>query len=174
MSWRMRIILIAAASCFVVFLLLVAMGRIRAYTIPTTAMHPTIARNETVFMEGITYFFHAPRIGEIVVFKTDGIESLKEGTFYVKRIAGKPGDTLRIADGKLYVNDKHLPLANAAGEITYTNFPNSPFLSSPTKSITVPEGHYFVLGDNSPNSADSRMYGSIPAKNIRGRILWRQ
>jgi signal peptidase I len=137
-------------------------------------MKPAISRGDSVVMEGVTYLFRSPQSGEIVVYRTDGLEGAQPGQLYNQRVAGKPGDTLRISDGKLYVNDKHLPLANSTGEITYANVPNSRFLTSSTQSVTVPDAHYFLLGDNSSHSFDSRFPGYVPVKNIRGRIIMRQ
>jgi signal peptidase I len=87
----------------------------------------------------------------------------------VKRDVGLPGDRVRIADGKLFINDEHVTLANAEGEIRYTNLPRSMYLHSAEKDFTVPADSYFVLGDNSPESADSRFWGCVPAKNILSR-----
>ena len=70
-------------------------------------------------MEGVTFIARQPHRGDVVVFSTDGIDSLPPATFYVKRVAGEPGDHLRISEGKLFVNDKEVSLSNAAGEIVY-------------------------------------------------------
>ena len=93
----------------------------------------------------------------------------------MKRLAGEPGDRLRVSDGKLYVNDMHVALRNSTGDIHYHFMPGSRYLASTVDTVTVPDGHYFVLGDNSTNSADSRFWGFVPAKNIMGRVsycLW--
>lgn len=128
-------------------------------------------------MEGISYLFEKPKRGDLIVFKTDGIPNLKMASglssqTYVKRLAGLPGEELRIADGKLYVNGTHVPLTNVEGEIKITNSSIGD-LSAPTGKVIVPEDHYFVLGDNSPNSSDSRYWGFVPASNIKGRMIFR-
>jgi len=106
------------------------------------------------------------------VFKTSGVPSLLQGIFYVSRVAGEPGESLRLADGRLYVNGAPVTLTNATGEIRYVNF--SPrlggrFLTTSQDTLTVPDGYYFVLGDNSTNSLDGRVWGFLPATNIMGR-----
>jgi signal peptidase I len=82
-------------------------------------MAPAVSPGDHVMMEGITYLTRNPSRGEVVVFKTDGIDSLPPGQIYVKRVAGEPGDSLRISDGKLFVNGQRVALSNAVGEITY-------------------------------------------------------
>jgi signal peptidase I len=138
---------------------------------PTGSMTPAVSPGDHVVMEGLTFLARKPRHGDIVVFRTDGIASLRAGSVYLKRIAGEPGDRLRISEGKLFVNDKRMSLSNAMGEITY--YPPSQSDASTLKTdMIVPEGCYFVLGDNSINSLDSRYFGPLPRDNIIGRICF--
>jgi signal peptidase I len=123
-------------------------------------------------MEGVTFISRQPRRGDIVVFRSDGIASLPPATLYVKRVAGEPGDHVRISGGKLFINDSKVSLSNAVGEITYDPPPQAVHSSLQT-DITVPSGYYFVLGDNSTNSLDSRFWGSVPRDNIIGRVSYR-
>ena len=121
-------------------------------------------------MEGLTFLARKPRAGDIVVFTTDGILGNPPETVYVKRVAGTPGDRVRITGGKLFVNDQHRPLKNSKGEIHYLHSRGASYLTTDDETVTVPEGRYLVLGDNSTNSADSRYWGFVPAKKIMGRI----
>ena len=150
-------------------ILLRVCGLLRPFSLPTSAMAPTISQGDHILMEGFTFLSRQPCRGDIVVFKTDGIRSLRPATLYVKRVAGEPGDHVRISEGKLFVNDKQASLSNEMGEIVYDLPPNSAGLS-PQTDVTVPSGCYFVLGDNSTNSLDSRFFGGVPRGNIIGRI----
>ena len=146
------------------------LGLLRRCSIPTAAMAPAIIPGDCVTMEGFTYLVREPRRGEIVVFKTDGIESLPPGQLYVKRLAGLPGESVRLAEGKLYINGRHIALSNALGQIEYLAPPHSALRLPPAK---IPPGEFFVLGDNATNSLDSRFWGTVPRANIQGKVAFR-
>ncbi|MDQ6632180.1 MAG: signal peptidase I, partial [Verrucomicrobiota bacterium] len=133
------------------------------------AMTPAVSSGDHVMMEGLTFLFRRPHRGDVVVFKTDGIASLPSARMYIKRVTGEPGDHVRISEGKLFINDKQVSVSNAMGEIIYDLPPHAQTFSLQT-DVRVPSGCYFVLGDNSTNSFDSRFWGSVPRKKILGRI----
>ena len=122
-------------------------------------------------MDGVSFHFRPPRRGDIVVFKADGLRLLPPTAFYVKRVAGEPGDHVRISGGKLFVNDRQLSLSNTLGEIAY-DLPPQAVTFTPQTDVTVPSGCYYLLGDNSTNSLDSRFWGSVPRQNIIGRVAF--
>jgi signal peptidase I len=109
----------------------------------------------------------------MVVLKTDGIASLPQGGIYIKRIVGEPGDRLQFSDGVLNVNGTRVALQNEAGEIRYVSVQGERYLTSSGDIVTVPKSYYFVLGDNSADSSDSRVWGCLAAKNILGRVGFR-
>jgi signal peptidase I len=144
-------------------------GLIRPFYVPTGAMTPTVAAGDYVMMEGVTFLERKPRRGDVVVFRTDGIDLLPSKTIFVMRIAGEPEEHVRISDGRLYINDARVVISNDVGEIVYSLPPRSQSFGSNT-DLTVPKGQYYVLGDNSTNSFDSRFWGCLPAGNVMGRI----
>jgi signal peptidase I len=157
--------LVALAICLRCFGLLIP------YRLPTAGMHPTLRNGDQFFMEGVTYLMRAPARGDLVVFRTRGIAALRTDEIYVKRLVGLPGDEVRIADGVLYVNSTATTYRAPNHETI--RFTNAGMLSTATSRTKVPADAYFVLGDNSANSADSRYWGAVPAKNIKGRIWFR-
>jgi signal peptidase I len=147
---------------------------------------------DQLFVDRFSYNFVPPRRGEVFVFRTNGIEGIREeglgglqdgaaGQSYIKRLAGVPGDTLRIDQPKLFING---PEAAEAGfkrvesqQNGYTGYRNGApeYLRDPNSTVTVPANNYFALGDNSANSADSRYWGFVPGRNIVGKgffVYW--
>ena len=167
------IILLALIPALIIasLILLRVCGLIRPFSIPTNPMAPAIAAGDHIIMEGFTFIFRDPCRGDIVVFKTDGIPSIPPGALYMKRVVGLPGEHIRISAGKLFVNEQSVSLSNALGQIIY---PAPSFLAGSTllTNIDVPRGCYYVLGDYSRNSLDSRNYGCVPRKNIIGRAAF--
>lgn len=151
---------------FAALVVLRLFGLLIPYSIPNGAMAPAVSAGDHIIMEGMTFLRRSPHRGDIIVFKTDGL-AISPPSVFIKRVAGEPGDHLRLSDGKLYINDKQVTLSNAVGEITY-DLPPQLSNSGLQTDVTVPEGCFYVLGDNSLNSSDSRFWGSVPRKNIMG------
>lgn len=144
-----------------------------------------------VFVDKLSYHFKHPSRGDVIVFKTTGIRRIEanfteEGSqYYIKRLGGLPGDTLRIIPPSLYVNGA---LARAFGikrvmsmKDGYHGYSNEPgerraerflYLNTPESTYTVPKDSYFALGDNSYHSFDSRGWGPVPERNLTGRGLF--
>src|SRR5512146_974565 len=78
-------------------------GLLRPFSVPTGAMTPAVSSGDHVMMERLTFRSRRPRRGDVVCFKTDGIQGLPQAQVYVKRVAGEPGEHLQIAGGKLYI-----------------------------------------------------------------------
>jgi signal peptidase I len=136
-------------------------------------MKPTIEPGDDFYSERISYHFRKPRRGDIVVFATKGNPLIPESAsgaapIFIQRIIGLPGDTLEMHFGDLRVNGKSDP-ALAERKIV----PGPSYLNADGPPVHVPLDSYFVAGDNSPNSFDSRYWGFLPAKNIKGRAWLR-
>lgn len=164
---RIGITLVVVLALFLISLR--PLGLIRPFSIPTGAMTPAASPGDHVMMERLSYLFRQPNRGEIVVFKTEGIPGLSREQIHFKRVAGLPGDRLRIEGGSLCTNDQLVALSNAAGFISY-HLPKNLAGMPGTTTLTVAPGQYFVLGDNSANSYDSRFWGCVPAQNIMGKV----
>jgi signal peptidase I len=137
---------------------------------------------DQVFVDKLSYNFVKPHRGDVFVFRTNHIPGIREdpqagAPFYIKRLAGLPGDTLRIDPPRLYANGK---VAEGFGfarvmsaKLPYRGYaPGRDYLADPNRSFVVPEHGYFALGDNSYNSYDSRYWGPVPEENVVGRGLF--
>ena len=161
-----------AVVCVLSFIGLRIFGLVIPFSIPTDGMSPAISRGDHIVMEDLTYRKRKPVSGEILVFKTDGLASERPGQVYEKRLVGLPGDRVSISNGAVLVNGVRTPFRNRDGEIAYVNLPITKFLSKEDEAVTVPDNCYFVLGDNSPHSGDSRSWGCVPAASVIGRVAF--
>ena len=142
---------------------------LRPFNEPYGSMAPAICGGDHVIMEGVTFLMRSPRRGDIVVFNSDDTGLPGPRTLYIKRVVGMPHDHLLISGGNLFIDDKLVTLSNNEGRIVYDTPTN--WLSLQT-NVAVPRGYYYLLGDNSTNSYDSRFFGSIPRKDILGRVVF--
>jgi len=129
----------------------------------------TVFAGDRIMVEKTTYWFRPPRKGDIIVFSTENIvhPHVRNDTFYTKRIVATPGDTIRIQPPHILIDNE--PLAEPA-VFTQLSFGNAGEMASPTNSVTLGEDEYFVLGDNTAMSLDSRYFGSIKRDSIVGRV----
>ena len=135
-----------------------------------------ILTGDQLFVDRISYHFVRPKVGDGFVFRTGNIPDMKGDQYYIKRLAGTPGDVLEIRNPVLYRNGEPITgssafEANAKLEGRYVGYRAMGILE-PGKRYTVPENAYIALGDNSANSQDSRYWETVPAKDVVGRPLW--
>ena len=158
--------------------------------IPSGSMHPTLLEKDRLFVEKLTRWHRAPERGDIIVFYPPG-ENLKynpwalfaryTGIFckdiaYIKRVVALPGETIEIKQNdeeeySVYINGKQLDEPHIKSKTEWTGCSEN-VNCGPT---LIPEGEYFMMGDNRGNSQDSRYWGTLPKKRIIGRsvfIFW--
>lgn len=165
----------------------------RVYEPGESIVHGYVQAGDQVFVDRMTYQFRKPERADVFVFRTTGIRRIEMNIdpalgsqFYIKRLAGVPGDTLRIDPPRLLIDGsdaKAAPFQRVMscrnGYRGYSNRSDGggtfPYLGSPEETFTVPSHAYFALGDNSYNSSDSRYWGVVPERNVIGRgffVYW--
>lgn len=130
--------------------------------IPSESMEETIMTGDRIFGNRLAYLFEDPERFDIVIFKYPDDESQR----FIKRVIGLPGETVEIREGKVYINGSETPLDDS-----FT--PETPV--GDYGPYTVPEGCYFMLGDNRNNSRDSRMWDNpyVKKEKILGKAVIR-
>ena len=132
------------------------------------SMEPNFKDGEYLIIDEITYRFHEPERGDVIVFKYPNDPK----QYYIKRIIGLPGEAVEIKDGDVYIYDKGgertLLMENYLPDYDVTNLMN---LGKTTFNLE--EGRYFVMGDNRVQSSDSRSWGDLKKDFIVGRVVLR-
>lgn len=155
----------------------------KAFVIPSSSMSPTLQIGDRVMVEKVTYYFRKPRTGDIIVFRypptAPGATNTTNLLFwpfeqigetlhlahrtgsspYVKRVIASGGQTVEMRKGQVYVDGKEL-------KEDY-KVPDS-YDMAPT---VIPDGQLFVMGDNRPNSRDSRYWGYVPVRSVIGKVF---
>jgi len=154
-----------------------------------------LSTGDHLFVNRFTHYFTGLNRGDTIVFNTediygpDGVELTQKGYFYIKRLVAVPGDEIEIRDNVLYVKRKDGTEARPVHEFSdrmkkiysgkggYHGHLNqmTGVFGKPGQKITLEEGQYFALGDNSANSSDGRSWGFVPRKNIVGKafnVFW--
>lgn len=170
------------------------------YKIPSSSMEPAIQVGDRVFANQLSYScripftsysingYEIPERGDVVVFKFPGDPSID----YVKRVIGLPGDRIEFDDGIIILNGDNLPRdkieeegiraekgrceqyelwRERINEQEYFIYKKTHRQGSEFGSVVVPEGCVFVLGDNRDDSHDSRVWGYVPLRNLKARVL---
>jgi signal peptidase I len=163
---------------------------VKPYRIPSGSMLPTVRVNQRVLVDRLAMDFSSPNVGDIVVFHpprsfSDGCADPGEGEnqsgqyadaacqatwkqpssqTFIKRVVGLPGDHLSIRNGHVIRNgqrERDGYIVQCDGDAA-CNFP---------QTITVPRGEYYMMGDNRPDSEDSRFWGPVPRAWIIGKAF---
>src|SRR3989344_7405950 len=152
--------LFTLALLIVVVVIPIRMFVMSPFVVDGASMHPTFENLDYLIVDELIYNFQKPERGDVIVFRYPGNPSI----FYIKRVIGLPGETLSINHGVVTVT-------TAAGEVF--SLPE-PYIvnedATYTKRVSLNPEEYFVMGDNRPNSSDSRVWGPLPKKDIIGRV----
>jgi signal peptidase I len=161
---------------------------VKPYEIPSGSMLPTLHLQQRILVDRIGMHFSTPHVGDIYVFHPPASESCRDpregqtdtgfasqacsvaqtkesSQTYVKRIVGAPGDRISIVNGHVYRNGKResdgytTPCDGSGGECNFS------------RTFTVPRGDYFMMGDNRPDSMDSRFWGPVPRAWLIGEAF---
>jgi len=173
---------------------------VEPFTIPSSSMVPSLLIGDFILVNKFTYGLRLPvanvkvleigdpERGDVVVFRKPG----ENGVNYVKRLIGLPGDTVTYQGKMLYVNEQQMTLSqigryvgqgsnaeSTGAELLQENLDGVEhqllqmgLRRSPEGTWAVPEGHYFVMGDNRDNSEDSRSWGMVPEGNLVGKAFF--
>lgn len=152
---------VMALAVFVIFYLFL----FQPHQVKGSSMFPTFHDGEYILTDKFTYRLREPKRGEVIIFRAPGHEEYD----YIKRIIGLPGDTVMVESGKVNVKNQLL-----IEEYLPTDFYTSPgSFARASQPISIPEGQYFVMGDNRAHSSDSREWGLVPKANLVGRAWFR-
>jgi signal peptidase I len=175
------LLMVLGGAVFLVVIVLPAAGALKPYRAPAESMIPAISRGDRFFVLQVGY---SPKVGDIVVTRApDGALEGRCGetpptgkmcsrpsgelsdTRFVKRIVAGPGDQVRMEGGRIFRDGK-----------PETGYDLRPCETSTScdypQEITIPAGHWFLLGDNRGASIDSRFWGPVPAEAVEGRKLF--
>ncbi|WP_105103914.1 signal peptidase I [Microbulbifer pacificus] len=169
---------------------------VEPFQIPSASMDPTLEVGDFILVNKFAYGLRLPvsrtkvlgigepKRGDVMVFFPPHMND----TYYIKRVIGLPGDEIRVVNNQLYINGEPapqeliqaLPPGNPQKEFLWEEIDGhrhlmakhvAPTRYSNIRTVTVPEGHYFMMGDNRDNSLDSREWGFVPEKDIVGKAF---
>lgn len=157
--WILLIVLTIAASYFITTNVFVKT------TVSGVSMEPTLLEGQTVIVNKLEYYFKSPKRNDVIVYK----QSNKEHSYFeLKRVIGLPGETVKIKNGVVYINDEVIK------EKIKTDVIQNGGLAE--ESVKLDDNEYFVLGDNRSDSEDSRFasVGNVLKNEILGKAIARE
>lgn len=152
--------LFTLALLIVVIVIPIRVFVVSPFIVDGDSMHPTFENLDYLIVDEIVYRFADPKRGDVIVFRYPPDPSI----FYIKRVIGLPGETVSINRGVVSI-------ARADGSRTTLTEPYVVVEDATyTKSVTLNDGEYFVMGDNRPSSSDSRVWGPLSREDVIGRV----
>ncbi len=137
----------------------------KPFYVKGASMEPNFEDHEYLIIDEVTYRFNEPQRGDVIVFKYP--ENPKE--YFLKRIIGLPGERIKISGGQAIIYNDRYPEGTAVEE----SYLPKDLMTEGEKIITLNKDQYFVMGDNRPNSFDSRRFGPVDRGLIVGRVWFR-
>ena len=150
---------------------------VKPYRIPSPSMVDTLEIGDRVLVNRVVYHLKELEHGDVVVFRWPR----NRDVVFIKRVVGLPGDRLQAKDGKLYVNGvaQEEPYVHKTNGVTDPTNPSGTIagttMAQPwglSEEYTVPQGDYFMMGDNRTNSDDSRVWGPVPENDLIGEAFF--
>jgi len=127
-------------------------------------MRPNFENGDYLIVDEISYRFRDIDRGEVIVFKYPE----KPSERFIKRVIGLPGETVEVKNGKITIYS-----GGKTQLLNESNYLNLGLFTNGDIKVSLTENEYFVMGDNRPFSYDSRMFGTVPKKDIIGRVVVR-
>ena len=152
--------------------LLIKTFAVQAFSIPSQSMEPTLMPGDRVLVDKLASDFSPVHTGDIVVFRRPPADNSAVDDL-IKRVIAGPGQSIYVANCKVYVNGKelsqhYLPKGWESPSSEYCTVWDAPGMLDLPDPYTVPAGHYFMMGDNRKDSDDSRYWGTVPANYLVG------
>ena len=148
----------------VILALIIRAFIVQAFKIPTGSMRPTLMEGDRILVNKFIYKFKEPKRGDIIVFRSP--EDKKKD--FIKRLVALPGETLEISNGMILIDNKAVDKDSVMRERYYYNRGD---FGVEGQTMEVPLDAYYVLGDNSISSRDSRYWGFLPKKYLIGKAF---
>lgn len=170
MKSKVKAVILEYVKSFVVAIILALLIRefiVQAFKIPSGSMRPTLIEGDRILVNKFIYRFKEPERGDLIVFRFSN--NVKKD--FIKRVIARGGESVKIAEGNILINGKII--ADPPFKERY--YYNRGSYGEQGQTINVPEGHFYVLGDNSGSSRDSRYWGFVPRNNLIGKafvIYW--
>jgi signal peptidase I len=152
--------------------LLIKTFAVQAFSIPSQSMEPTLMPGDRVLVDKLASDFSPVHTGDIVVFRRPPADNSAVDDL-IKRVIAGPGQSIYVANCKVYVNGKelsqhYLPEGWESPSSEYCTVWDAPGMLDLPDPYRVPAGHYFMMGDNRKDSDDSRYWGTVPANYLVG------
>ena len=157
--WDLLKIFVIALIIIVPFRMFVA----EPFVVSGSSMVPNFHNGDYLIIDRLTYHFSPPKRGDVIVLKFPKDTS----QFFIKRIIGLPGETIKLSQGHVVIINKDHPEGSILNE---SYLPSQIETLGRSDQMTLGTDEYFVLGDNRTASSDSRVWGILPANDIVGRV----